>query len=92
MLLQALNELDQIAGSTERRTPPLLVEDRDHDNGRIGELHVLTQGRQHRPAVEIRHHHVEGNGNRMQFFGNFNTFEGAIRRHHLEALGRKLLR
>ena len=75
----AFDRLDQVAGGAERHAAPLLVGDGDHDHRRVGELGVLPQRRQHRPAVEVGHHHVERDRDRPQLLGNLDPFETAAR-------------
>ena len=55
----------------------MLVEDGDHDHRDLGELGVLPQRRQHRPAVEVGHHDVERDRDRPQLLGELESLQAA---------------
>ena len=87
----AVDRLGQIAGGAKRHAAALLVQDRHHDDGDIGELAVLPQRRQHRPAVEVGHHHVERDRDRTQFLGEPQSLESAGGGNDRKALGPEMI-
>ena len=54
-----LDRLRQVVGGAERKSQATLLDDGDHDDGNVGELRIGLQRREHRPAVDVGHHHVE---------------------------------
>ena len=93
----AVDRLGEITRRTERGGTALLVEDAHHDDRDLGEVRILPQRRQHRPTVEVRHHHVERDRDRPQLLGELEPFQPAWGRRHgktfgLEVLGNQLTR
>ena len=56
----AVDRLGQVVGGAEREAHAAVVDDRHHDDRDVAQLRVGLQRCQHRPAVHLRHHHVEG--------------------------------
>ena len=56
----------EVVGRAERRAKPVFVDERHHDDRDPGEVRIRLQRAQHRPAVHLRHHHVEQDGARLQ--------------------------
>ncbi len=88
----AVDRLGEIAGRTERDTAAVLIHDRHHDDRNLGKLSVLPQRGQHRPAVEVGHHHVERNRDRPQFLGELEPLHSARRSHDGKSFGLELIR
>src|SRR5262249_58192514 len=76
---------------TERGGTALLVEDAHHDDRDLGEIRVLPQRRQYRPAVEVGHHHVERDRDRPQLFRELEPLQAARGRRHRKAFGLEVL-
>ena len=64
---------------------PTLIDDGGHDHRNIGERRIAAQRRQNRPAVDVRHHHVEGNRDRMALLGELEAFASTRRSDHGES-------
>src|SRR5262245_10263801 len=62
----AVDRLAQIADRAKCDAASLLIDDCDHDNRDVGELGILPQRRQYRPAIEVRHHDIECDHSRPQ--------------------------
>ena len=61
-----LHRLLQIIAGTKRIGQILLVQNRAHDDGNIGQLRLPFQRPQHRPAVHARHRDIQDNHMRAQ--------------------------
>ena len=92
MQLLAVDRLGEIARRAERHAAAVLIQDRHHDDRNLGELGVLPQRGQDRPAVEIGHHHVERNCDRPQFLGELQSLQPARGGHDGKSFGLEMIR
>jgi hypothetical protein len=88
----AVDRLGEIAGCAKGNAPAVLIHDRDHDDRNVGQLGVLPQSRQHRPAVEVGHDHIERNRGRPQFPGKLEPLHPALRSHDGKSFGLEVIR
>ena len=57
-----VHRLGQVINGTERVTPRPVIDHAQHDHGYRAQYRVGLQCAQHRPAIHVRHHDVQGDG------------------------------
>jgi len=82
--LCAVDRLGEIAGGAKRKRALFLVGNSHHDYGDRGEVRISLERREHSPAVELRHDHVEGDRDRFDFASHFESLDAARGASHLE--------
>ena len=88
----AVDRLGEIPGGAKRNAAAVLIHDRHHDDRNVGELGVLPQRSQDRPAVEVRHHDVERDHGRPQFLGKLEPLRSARRGHDGKSFRLEMIR
>ena len=60
----AVDRFGQIPGCTQRDAAAPLIDNRDDDDGDVGECRIALHGGETCPPVDVRHHDVEGHRRR----------------------------
>ena len=81
----AVDRLGEVVGGAQRVAQVPVVDDRQHDDGDVGDLGVGLERRQHRPAVHPGHHHVQRDRVRPQLAGQSQALLAAGRGDDPEA-------
>ena len=61
-----IDRLGHVLGSAQPEALHPVLDDRDNDHRNVGGFVIIFQGRQHPPAVDVRHHHIQGDDGRAQ--------------------------
>ena len=88
----AVDRLAQITGRAKCDAASLLIDDCDHDDRDVGELGILPQRGQDRPAVEVRHHDIERDHGRPQLLGKLEPLNAARCSHNGKAFCLEMIR
>ncbi len=64
--LLAIYRFGQVVHRAQRVTAGPVIDHAQHDDRDLAEIRIGLQGSQHRPAVHLRHHHVEGDRGGLQ--------------------------
>ena len=75
----AVDRLGQIPGGAQRDAAALLIDNRDDDDGDVGECRIALQCGENCPTVDVGHHDVERHRRRPQLPHLFQPVDTARR-------------